>query len=53
MGKAEIITATSMSRKGFWPQLFVTQIKKEHKVTPKETKTGWFNKKPPEEAAGE
>lgn len=30
--KAEIIARTSMSKKGFWPQLFVTQIKKEQKV---------------------
>lgn len=47
-GKAGIITATSMSRKGFWPKLFVTQIKKEQKIVPKEEKKGWFGKKSPE-----
>ena len=47
--KAENITSTSMSRKGFWPKLFVTQIKKEQKVTQKETKKGWFGKKTPDE----
>ena len=47
-GKAGIITATSMSRKGFWPKLFVTQIKKEQKIVPKEDKKGWFSKKTPE-----
>ena len=30
--KAQIINATSMSKKGFLAQLFVTQIKKEQKV---------------------
>ena len=43
--KSDIITATSMSRKGFWPQLFVTQIKKETKEKPTEAKKGWFAKK--------
>lgn len=47
--KAENVTSTSMSKKGFWPKLFVTQIKKEQKVIPKETKKGWFGKKSPDE----
>lgn len=52
--KGQIITSTSMSRKGFWPKLFVTQIKKEHKIEPKEDKKGWFSKKTsPDEVAGE
>ena len=46
--KSNIITSTSMSKKGFWPKLFVTQIKKEQKVVPKEVKKGWFSKKTPE-----
>jgi len=36
--KAEIIARTSMSKKGFWSQLFVTQIKKEQKIKDKEPK---------------
>jgi len=51
--KAGIITSTSMSRKGFWSKLFVTQIKKEQKEVPKEQKKGWFSKKTPEGEAGE
>lgn len=50
--QASIITESSMARKGFWSQLFVTQIKKEQKVkesTPEKKK--WFGKK--EEGAGE
>ena len=47
-GKAEIITSTSMSRKGFWAKLFVTNIKREQKEAPKEQKKGWFSKKTPE-----
>jgi len=47
--KSGIITSTSMSRKGFWPKLFVTQIKKEQKIVPKEEKKGWFSKKTPNE----
>lgn len=44
--KAEIITRTSMSKKGFWSQLFVTQIKKEQKLRePKEIKKGLFGMK--------
>ena len=45
--KAEIVLATSSSKKGFLPQLFVTNIKKEKKITedskPKEQ--GWLGKK--------
>jgi len=42
--KAEVILATSMSRKGFLAQLFVTQIKKEQKVgDPPPQKKGFFN----------
>lgn len=51
--KAGIITSTSMSRKGFWSKLFVTQIKKEQKVTPKEPKKGWFGAKKEEEGGEE
>lgn len=45
--KAEIIAATSMSRKGFLAQLFVTQIKREQKVRsqPAEQKGFFFGKK--------
>lgn len=42
--KAEIILGSSMSRKGFWAQLFVTQIKKEQKILPQQPqKKGLFN----------
>lgn len=51
--KAGIVTSTSMSRKGFWAKLFVTNIKKEQKVVPKEDKKGWFSKKTPNEEAEE
>lgn len=45
-GKADIVSSTSMSRKGFLPQLFVTQIKKEQKLKePLPEKKGWFAKK--------
>lgn len=30
--KAEIVARSSMSKKGFWASLFVTQIKKEQKI---------------------
>lgn len=42
--KSEIIAATSMSRKGFLAQLFVTQIKKEQKLSKPltEDKKRWF-----------
>lgn len=45
--KAEIVARTSMSKKGFWSQLFVTQIKKEQKMKePVEKKKGFlFGKK--------
>lgn len=44
--KSQIISATSMSKNGFWPQLFVTQIRQEKKEKPKEEKKkGWFAKR--------
>lgn len=44
--KAENIFATGMSKKGFFAQLIVTQIKKEQKIVPKtKEKKGWFSKK--------
>jgi len=43
--EGEITLATSLSRKGFLPQLFVTQIKKEQKVKPAVDKTKWFKSK--------
>jgi hypothetical protein len=47
-GKSEIILSTSLSRKGFLPQLFVTQIKKEQKMRKAEAqvKQGFFSPKP-------
>lgn len=46
IGKANIVAEPTMSRKGFLPQLFVTQIKKEQKLKePKPEKKGWFAKK--------
>ena len=48
--KSDIITSSSMSKKGFWPQLFVTQIKAEKKVKePTKKKKSWFAKKETEE----
>lgn len=47
--KSNNITSTSMSKKGFWAKLFVTNIKKEQKIVPKEEKKGWFSKKQPSE----
>ena len=47
--KSQILTATSMSKKGFWAQLFVTSIKKEQKDKPKEVKKKWFSKDKSEE----
>jgi len=47
MKKAENILATSMSHKGWFGNLIVTQIKKETKVsgaTPTQTKKWFFNK---------
>lgn len=44
--QANIITETSMAKKGFWPQLFVTQIKAERKLKDKSSeKKKWFSKK--------
>jgi hypothetical protein len=44
--RSQIISATSMSRDGFWAQLFVTQIKKEHKLgTQAPQKKGLFWRK--------
>lgn len=51
-GKAEIIAATSMGRKGFLAQLFVTQIKKEQKIQrplTEEKKKWFFQKAQPQE----
>ena len=46
MNKSQIITSTSMSRKGFWAQLFFTNIKQEKKVKePVNVKKSWFGKK--------
>jgi len=42
--KAQIILATSLSKKGFFPQLFVTQVRKEQKIRPTIDKKGWFDK---------
>lgn len=51
MNKSQIITATSMSKKGFWAQLFFTNIKKEGKVRDKSPeKKRWFSSKKPEES---
>lgn len=44
MKKGEIILSTSLGYKGFLPQLFVTQIKKDQKVEPKVEKKSWFGK---------
>jgi len=51
-GRAEVINSTSMGRKGWLGQLFVTQIKKEQKVKTSEDvqKKGWFAKKEPSDA---
>lgn len=43
MHQGEVTLATSLSRKGFLSELFVTQIKREKKDRPKEVKKGWFN----------
>ena len=44
--KSEIILSTSLSRKGFLAQLFVTQIKREQKIKkPSEQKKNWYGKK--------
>lgn len=50
--KAENIFATGMSKKGFFAQLLVTQIKKEQKIPVKKPeKKGWlFNRKKEQES---
>lgn len=51
MNKSQIITATSMSRKGFWAQLFFTNIKAEKKLKePTKEKKKWFSRKTEEES---
>jgi len=45
MFESEITLATSLSRKGFLPQLFVTQIKREQKVKAEREQTGWFKRR--------
>ena len=48
--QANILTETSMSKKGFWAQLFVTNIKKEGKIRDKSSeKKKWFSKDKPVE----
>lgn len=48
--RADIVSSTSMGRKGFLAQLFVTQIKKEQKLKePRKEKKGWFKKSEEEE----
>lgn len=50
MEKGNIIPATSMSRKGFFMQLVVTQIKKEQKFKDqKPEKKPWFGKRTEED----
>ena len=42
---SNILTESSMSKKGFWSQLFVTQIRKESKMKDKSPdKKKWFGK---------
>ena len=44
--RANIIASSSMGRKGFMPQLFVSQIKKEQKIKgPEPEKKKWFSGK--------
>ena len=47
--KAEIVLQTSLSKKGFLPQLFVTQVRKEQKIKTQnlQEKKGWFSSKQP------
>lgn len=48
MNRSNIVTSTSMSKKGFWSQLFVTNIKKQETKTleaAKEKKKWFGNKK--------
>lgn len=43
--RANIVAGTTMGRKGFMPQLFVTNIKKEQKLgQQKAEKSGWFSR---------
>lgn len=43
--QAEIVSATSMSKKGFLSQLFVTQIKKQQKIVePSKIKKPWYGR---------
>jgi len=45
IGKANIIAEPTMGKKGFFAELFVTQIKKLEKLKePKKEKQGWFSK---------
>jgi len=45
-GKADIVAAPTMGRKGFLAQLFVTSIKREQKIKePSKLKKGWFGGK--------
>lgn len=52
VNKSQILTETSMSKDGFWAQLFVTQIKKEQKLKEpsKESKKWWERKQKDEES---
>lgn len=44
--QSNILTESSMSKKGFWSQLFVTQIKSERKLKDKSSeKKKWFGGK--------
>jgi len=47
--QAEVVSASSMSRKGFLVQASVTQIKKEQKIEKPKEKKKWFQKKIEEE----
>ena len=47
--KGEVTLSTSMAKKGFLAQLFVTQIKKEQKIHKPKEKKGLFSKPTEEE----
>lgn len=47
---SNILTETSMAKKGFMSQLFFTQIKREKKDKPKTEKKSWFGGNKKEEA---
>ena len=47
---SNILTESSMSKKGFWAQLFVTNIKAEKKLKERTEKKRWFGKDKSEEA---